>query len=147
MKRTPITQTTIALVCGFLFAAIPATVFADKPSTIVAETLVKSTKSWNGDTLPAYPAGQPEVTVLRITIPPGTQLPMREHPVINAGVLLQGELQVNTKDGQTLLLKAGDALIELVNQWHYGANVGTEPAVILVVYAGIEGMPVTDKAD
>jgi len=30
-----------------------------------------------------------------------------------------------------------------VNQPHGGANIGDEDAVILVVYAGVEGQPVT----
>ncbi len=124
----------VGILCSF-----PSIALADKPPAIKVKTLAKSTTSWNGDTLPAYPAGQPEVTVLRITIPPGMQLPLHEHPVINAGVLVKGELQINTKDGESKLLKAGDALIELVNEWHYGANNSAEDAVIFVVYAGIEG--------
>ncbi len=130
-----------------IFAALSGSAKADAPTAIAVETLVKSTTSWDGNLLPAYPEGQPEVTVLRITIQPGARLPMHKHPSINAGVLLTGELQVNTIDGQTLLLKAGDALIELVDKLHYGANVGTTPATILVVYAGIESRPVTVKAD
>ncbi len=58
--------------------------------------LVKTTKSWNGAGLPNYPQGQPEITILRIKIPVGAKLPMHEHPVINAGVLLSGELTVKT---------------------------------------------------
>jgi quercetin dioxygenase-like cupin family protein len=110
---------------------------------IRAETLWKSTRSWDGQLLPAYPAGQPEVTILRITIPPGTALPEHQHPVINAGVLLEGELTVRTEHGKVIQLRAGDALSEVVNTWHAGANEGKIPAVILVVYAGTDGMPVS----
>ncbi len=49
-----------------------------------------------GNTLPEYPEGKPEITILRIQIPPGTTLPLHTHPVINAGVLLSGELAVIT---------------------------------------------------
>ncbi|HYN77899.1 MAG TPA: hypothetical protein VES73_08905 [Lamprocystis sp. (in: g-proteobacteria)] len=40
-------------------------------------------------------------------------------------------------------LKAGDSLVEVVGKWHYGVNEGTEPAVILVFYAGEAGTPIT----
>lgn len=112
-------------------------------NTVVAKELVKSTRSWDGQPLMAYPLGQPEVTIRRITIPAGARLESHLHPVINAGVLLRGELTVVAGDGQTLILKAGDAIVELVNKAHYGVNRGTEPAEIVVVYAGAVATPIT----
>lgn len=107
------------------------------------KVLAKSTKSWDGNTLSPYPIGQPEVTILNIKIPPKTKLHIHKHPVINAGVLLKGELTVASEDGETLHLKTGDAIVEMVEKWHYGINEGSEIAEIIVVYAGIEGKPVT----
>ncbi len=109
----------------------------------IVKELAKSTKTWDGATLPEYPQGQPEVTIFHITIHPGTQLPLHHHPVINAGVLLEGELTVVRQDGKNLKLKAGDPIIELVNTPHYGMNESDEPAVIIVVYAGTKGNPIT----
>lgn len=107
------------------------------------QQLARSPNTWDGAPLPAYPKGHPEITVLRIVIPAGETLPMHEHPVINAGVLLKGELTVVTEGGKTLHLKAGDALIEVVDTWHYGKNEGAEPAEIIVFYAGTEDEPIT----
>lgn len=45
--------------------------------------------------------------------------------------------------GAVLELKAGDPIIEMVNAPHFGENPGTLPATIVVVYAGVEGQPVT----
>jgi quercetin dioxygenase-like cupin family protein len=112
-------------------------------SGVRVETLARSSQDWTGGQLPRYPSGQPVVTVLRITIPAGVSLPNHHHPVINAGVLQQGRLEVITEQGETLLLSAGDALIELVNRVHRGKSLGPEPAVIVVVYAGAEGLPTT----
>lgn len=107
--------------------------------------LVKSTESWDGHPLPAYKTGAPEITILKITIPPGSTLPMHTHPVINAGVLLKGQLTVTTESGQVLHLKADDPIVEVVDTWHYGKNEGDEPAEILVFYAGINGESITIK--
>jgi quercetin dioxygenase-like cupin family protein len=112
---------------------------------IVVEQLAKSAKSWDGEYLPYYLDGQPEVTILRIQIPAGAELDMHYHPVINAGVLLKGELTVIAEDGKKLHLKAGDSIVELVNKKHYGKNEGTETAEIIVFYAGIENKPITIK--
>jgi len=109
----------------------------------VVQKLVKTTQSWDGETLPAYPQGQPEITILRITIPPGTRLDTHRHPVINAGVLISGELTVVTAEGKTLHLKAGDPIVEVVNTLHYGINQGKVPAEIVVFYAGTIDTPIT----
>lgn len=114
-------------------------------NTLSVDVLAKTTSSWNGGILPAYSKGQPEVTILRIIIPPKMQLPLHQHPVINAGVLLKGELTVVTKDNKTIQLKAGDPIVEVVNTWHYGKNEGNKPAEIIVFYAGIQNKPITIK--
>lgn len=112
---------------------------------IQVDVLAKSGASWDGTTLPSYPDGAPEITILKISIPPGRRLPLHQHPVINAGYLLSGRLRVVAEDNQTLDLKAGDALVEVVKKWHYGINEGTEPAVIVVFYAGVPDTPITVK--
>ncbi|REJ66913.1 MAG: cupin domain-containing protein [Proteobacteria bacterium] len=136
-----------ARVAQLLFSLIGILVLAFDASAserkIEAEVLLKSTEDWRGVTLPTYSEGQPEVTVAKITIPAGMALPLHEHPYMTAGVIVQGTIEVRTDSGDTHIARAGDAVIELVNQAHGGANIGDEDAVILVVYAGIEGEPVT----
>jgi quercetin dioxygenase-like cupin family protein len=109
----------------------------------VVRELVATTQSWDGEYLPAYPQGQPKITILRISIPAGTRLDMHRHPVINAGVLLSGQLTVVTMDGKTLHLDAGDPIVEVVNTLHYGINEGKVPAEIVVFYAGTPDTPIT----
>ena len=116
----------------------------DNQAATVRE-LTRSGHSWDGAPLPAYPTGQPEITILDITIPPGAKLPVHQHPVINAGVLVKGVLTVVTRDGKTLQLQAGDPIVEVVDTWHYGINEGTTPAEIIVFYAGTAGSPLSIK--
>lgn len=125
-----------------LMLALPFTASADG-ALYGSEVLAKSSQSWDGTPLPVYPSGTPEISIVRITIAPGAALPMHQHPYINAGLLLSGALTVVTELNETKHLKAGDALIEVVNKWHYGRNEGSEPAVILVFYAGVASEPVT----
>lgn len=119
----------------------------EHPASTQVETLISDTKSWDGAQLPAYPEGQPEITLLKITIPPGARLPLHSHPVINAGILLSGQLVVTTENDDTITLNAGDPLIEVVHTLHYGRNPGTVPAEILVFYAGKVETPVTVLAE
>ena len=124
---------------------LSSNVWAGDVNAVEVEVLAKTSLSWDGSHLPDYSKGAPEITILRIKVPPGVQLPLHEHPVINAGVLLSGELTVVTEDGKTLHLKTGDSIVEVVNKWHYGKNEGNEPAEIIVFYAGVQGTPITIK--
>jgi quercetin dioxygenase-like cupin family protein len=117
--------------------------WAQTESAITSTVLVKTHASWEGSDLPSYPEGQPEITVLRVTIPPKTHLPMHEHPVITAGVVLQGRLIVETGEGKTLHLEPGMAVAEVVDRWHHARNDGEEPVEIIVFYAGVLGQPVS----
>ena len=109
---------------------------AQSGAKVSVSKLISSTNSWDGALLPAYPRQQPNITILRIKIPPGVRLHTHKHPIINAGVLLSGELTVVTTNGATLHLVAGDPIIEVVNTLHYGINEGKTEAEIMVVYAG-----------
>lgn len=133
------------LIPGLLgFATVAADDTLGGMESITTEVLIKSDTSWNGHPLPSYSLGEPEISVVRVTIPAGSALPMHIHPFATAGVLLQGRLEVRTPQGKTLEVNPGDGVIELVNQPHGGASIGTEDAVILVVYAGIKGQAVTE---
>ncbi len=136
----------VLLVIG-LTTLLSINAWAGDVESVSVEVLTKTGASWNGENLPAYPTGKPEITILRITIPAGMSLPRHEHPVINAGVLIKGELTVVTDDGKRLHLKSGDSIVEVVNRWHYGVNEGNKPAEIIVFYAGKQGSPITVKAE
>lgn len=130
-----------------LIILVTTTAWAHDGGTgITVDALAKTSFSWNGAALPAYDKGTPEVTILKITIAPGTELPLHKHPVINAGVLLRGQLTVVTEDEKTLHMKAGDPIVEVVNTWHYGRNEGDTPAEIIVFYAGVKDSPITVKS-
>jgi quercetin dioxygenase-like cupin family protein len=63
--------------------------------------------------------------------------------VINVAYIIKGELTVTTDQGLQKQLRAGDAVVELVNQIHFGKNEGTAPVELVVVYAGTNGQEVT----
>ena len=126
----------------FLFSN---TLWCQDTTAIQIENLSKSGFSWDGNKLPNYNRETPEITILKIKIPPGSSLPLHKHPVINAGYLLSGELTVVTENNKTLHLKAGEVLIEVVDTWHYGKNEGKITAEILVFYAGTHDVPITIK--
>jgi quercetin dioxygenase-like cupin family protein len=128
---------------GLAFGTLGVSCQAHESGEIKVETLIKSTTAWDKQPLPPYPAGTTEITILKIVVPKGAKIPPHYHSVINAGVLLKGELTVSMPDGKSVTLKSGDALVEVVNKPHWGTNTGDVDAEIIVFYAGIKGQTFT----
>ena len=113
----------------------------DHGTGVKVEKLAESDSSWDGAKLPAYPTEAPQISVVKVTIPPHSKLKWHKHPSMNAGYMISGEIIVTSEDGQTRVVKAGEGLIETVNTWHYGRNDGDVPAEIVVVYSGVKDRP------
>lgn len=128
---------------NIIFISLITPCFADEIGRLQAIELKKTSKAWDGSELPNYPQGKPEITILNIKIPPNYKLPMHKHPVINVGILTKGQLKVVSENGESLLLKEGESIIEIVDKWHYGINEGPDVAEIFVVYMGIVGSSIT----
>ncbi len=140
MKRTLIILSLLA----FLISCMN---LDSETEELKVETLLQTTQSWDGSELPDYPEGKPEISILKVSIPPHSELDLHKHEVINAGILLTGELTVITENRDTLQMKTGDVLSEVVGTWHYGVNEGDDTAEIVVFYAGAVGTPLSVHAE
>src|SRR5262249_23757533 len=112
---------------------------AESASQIKIETLVESTSSWDAAPYGAYAGGQPQTTVLKISIAPHTIMKWHSHPIPNAGYILSGELTIEKEDGTKKHFIAGQALSETVDSIHRGmTSVG--PVVLTVFFAETSGL-------
>jgi quercetin dioxygenase-like cupin family protein len=114
-----------------------------------AETLLKATESWNRKAYTQYPAGQPQLTMLRVTIDAQTALPWHHHTIPNVGYVLSGELTITDQaTGKKQTFKKGDAFAESVDDVHRGM-AGALPATILLIYSGTPGTAtsIPEKSD
>ncbi len=68
---------------------IPAVLDAREPQ-IEVEQILQTTQSWDGIQYKSYPTGQPQLTVLKIKIPPNTALHWHHHPMISVAYVLSG---------------------------------------------------------
>jgi quercetin dioxygenase-like cupin family protein len=153
-RMASVMQTLLALAAGLV--ALNATAGqvntqsndpTDNPPSAVSTILLKADHSWDGTPYTHYPAGRPQLTVLKIVVPPHTSLPWHRHPMPNAAYVVSGTLTVETRDGRhRITLHAGDALPEMVDQDHRGTT-GDAPVELIVFYAGAAGMPLSIKAE
>lgn len=132
---------------ALILLLLPNYLVALDSQSVQVEELANTIKSWDGTVLPSYKTGQPEITILKITLQPNAELPWHTHPIINAGVMIKGKLTVITKDGEKHELSAGDTIVETIGKIHRGINTGHDPAEIIVFYAGVVEIPLTIKAE
>src|SRR5262249_58283681 len=97
-----------ALVAGLLVCMAACAV---APTSVSVETLLKAGASWDGTPYERYPDSAPELTVLKITIPPRTALPWHRHPMPNAACVVSGELLVEKRDGRHTIRRVAGALL------------------------------------
>lgn len=124
---------------------LPHAYALDETDAIQVNTILKTQSSWDGNAL-EYPTGQAEITGMIVEIKPGAETGWHLHAVPSFGMVLEGELEVQLKDGKTKLLKSGEALAEVVNTLHNGRNVGNSPVKLIVFYAGVAGQKLSEKA-
>ena len=114
----------------------------DTPAQKVESTeLIRTDKSWDGVELPDYLQGRPELVAVKYVFPAGQKLGWHHHPVMNYGVLVQGELTIIGQDGKEKTVHEGEAVVEMVNTIHHGENRGTKPVILYMFYLTQKGMP------
>ena len=112
------------------------------PSVKTTE-LIRTTKSWDGMELPDYLHGRPELVAMKYEIPAGQKLAWHHHPVMNHGILVQGELTIVSMDGAEKVVHEGEAVVEMVGTIHHGENRGTKPVILYMFYLSQPGMPLS----
>ena len=117
------------------------TVENDTPSQVSSEELLRTSQSWDGADLPNYPEGKPELVAVRYEFPAGQKLGWHHHPVMNYGILVQGELTIIGQDGKEKVVHEGEAVVEMVNTIHHGENRGTKPVILYMFYLSQDSLP------
>ena len=115
----------------------------DDVKEVQAFELARTSQSWDGAELPNYPVGKPELIVKRYVFPSGSKLGWHHHPVMNYGMMQQGELTIIGADGKEKIVKAGEPVVEMVGTVHHGENRGDKPVVLDMYYVSQPGTPIS----
>ena len=110
---------------------------------------------WRSCSRQLIPGMEPGTLVIRLDNPklrfsksPSRQirrLDWHQHPMINAGYVLSGEITLEKRDTrERQVIHAGQALAECVNLTHRGYTT-KQPVELIVFYAGAPGLPLSIK--
>ena len=141
MKRTIQWVMAATLVCGLTAVCLSVSSCndtkaqdADLTPQVQSTELIRTSQSWDGVELPDYLQGRPELVAVKYVFPAGKKLGWHHHPVMNYGILVQGELTIIGLDGKTKVVHEGEPVVEMVNTIHHGENRGDKDVILYMFY-------------
>ncbi len=147
-KKIQIWMMAAILICGLTITSVSlsscekANAQEDNPAPKVKSTeLIRTSQSWDGVDLPDYRQGKPEQVAVKYVFPMGQKLGLHHHPVMNYGVLMQGELTIIGLDGKKKVVHEGEPVVEMVNTIHHGENRGTKDVILYMFYLSQKDLP------
>ena len=115
--------------------------FRTADAQVTVQVLEQDSVSWNGSDF-RYPAAFPQITVVKIQVPQGAEIPEHCHPIPLAAYVAKGAIQITTSSGAQAVFSEGQSFIEVMNRWHSGLGVGTDTELI-IFYAGAQNRPLS----
>jgi quercetin dioxygenase-like cupin family protein len=109
--------------------------------------LLKTTTTAADQPIVYPPTNEPEVSIIVVEIPPGGETGWHSHPYPIFVYSLSGELSISFENGKTHHLLAGEAMMECLNMFHNGKNVGTAPVKLVISVMGEKGKPFTVRQE
>ena len=129
--RKILTVAALLAICASFTAAHALDSGAAAP---VVVTPVKTTAVTSTGQPLILPQKNVEVSASIYDIAPGATLPVHKHPFARYAYVLAGTLQVTNVDtGKSDVFKAGDFIVEMIDQWHRGSNIGADPVKLVVI--------------
>jgi quercetin dioxygenase-like cupin family protein len=119
--------------------ACSMTVKGQKHIPLIVEKLLATDTTSLGQNI-VYPKfNQAEVTVQKITFPPGASTGWHKHEFPVFSYIILGELTVETEDHKILRFKENTSFSESINTFHNGTNKGKTDLVVVAMYIGGKG--------
>jgi len=114
---------------------------------VIVDTILKSDTTSVGQRIvyPIFP--HDEVTIARVTIPPGKSTGWHKHKFPVFAYVMQGTLTVEVENHSSLEFTEHSSFSEVVDTFHNGMNKGNENVVLLAFFMGEKGAPLSVRKD
>jgi quercetin dioxygenase-like cupin family protein len=103
---------------------------------IIIEPLLKTDTTTIGQKL-IYPQFEnDEISILKITIPPGKATGWHKHEFPVFAYILKGELSVELENNKTMNFPENSTFAEVINTFHNGINKGKDDIILIAFFMG-----------
>ncbi|GAA6622661.1 cupin domain-containing protein [Scytonema sp. NUACC26] len=109
--------------------------------------LLKSVTTTIGQPIEFSKIKKPEVTALKVEIPPGKETGWHKHPYPVYGYVLRGTLTLEIEGNKQFKFEPGSALLEVINTLHNAKNLGKETVTIIAFFTTEAGQPYTVRVN
>lgn len=111
---------------------------------VVLETILKTDTTSIGQKI-NYPSFvNDEVSIVKVTIPPGKSTGWHKHNFPVFAYVIQGTLTVEIENHKPLNFNANSSFSEVINIIHNGINKGEEDLVLIAFFMGEKGKPLSE---
>ncbi len=101
--------------------------------SVTVTQLATRTRTASGQPI-ALPQKDVRVIVSTYDIGPGASLPVHKHPFARYAYVQAGSIEVTqTETRESTVYKAGDFIVEMLDQWHSARNLSDETVKLLVI--------------
>jgi quercetin dioxygenase-like cupin family protein len=108
-------------------------------SNLIIEKLLQTDTNSIGQKI-VYPNfSDSEITMSKITIPPGKSTGWHKHSIPVLTYILKGTLTVELGDHRVFKFKENTSFAESINTYHNGTNMEDSDLVVIAIYLGAKG--------
>jgi len=108
-------------------------------SGLIIKELLRTDTSSIGQKIIYPDFADPEVTMLKITIPPGKSTGWHKHNIPVFAYVVKGTLTVELEDHRIMKFKEESTFAEMRDTYHNGTNMEDTDLVLIAIYMGGKG--------
>lgn len=122
-------------------------VFSDYNKEVLIEPVLKTDTTSIGQKIDYPDFKNPEVSMMKVTIPPGKSTGWHKHAFPVFAYVLKGTLTIELEKNKTLEFPANSSFAEVIDTFHNGKNNGKEDVVLIAFFMGEKGKPLSVKKE
>jgi quercetin dioxygenase-like cupin family protein len=111
---------------------------------VVLEPVLKTDTTSIGQKI-VYPNfANDEVSIVKVTVPPGKSTGWHKHVFPVFAYVLQGTLTIEVENREAMQFPANSSFSEVLNTLHNGVNNGKEDVILIAFFMGEKGKPLSE---
>jgi quercetin dioxygenase-like cupin family protein len=133
--------------CLILFLLIVSAGQAEYDKALTIEPVLKTDTTSIGQKI-VYPNFEnDEVTIVKVTIPPGKSTGWHKHTFPVFAYVLKGTLTVEIEKQKNKKFEENSSFAEVIDVFHNGKNEGNTDLVLIAFYMGEKGKPLSSRKE
>jgi quercetin dioxygenase-like cupin family protein len=133
---------TFLLIITFALVCISAN--AQYNAGVIIEPMLKTDTTSIGQKINYPNFANDEVSIMKVTLPPGTSTGWHKHSFPVFAFVLKGTLTIELSEGKTKTFAESTTFAEVIDTPHNGKNIGQDTVVLIAFFMGEKGKPLSE---